>query len=214
MQLPFTVHEFFDVFRRYNETVWPAQLLLVAAALTAVGLVLRLGTRASRAVSLILAIFWLWMGGVYHLWFFRAINPAALLFGIAFVMQGVALLWMGLRGHQLQFGLRRGGTVLVGGLLMAYALAIYPLLGYTLGHRFPASPTFGVPCPTTIFTFGMLCWTRAPVPSLLLIVPGLWALIATFAASQLGVSEDYGLLIAAILTLPILLRRTALEGAP
>ncbi|WP_414541485.1 DUF6064 family protein [Nostoc sp. CCY0012] len=29
---------------------------------------------------------------------------------------------------------------------------MYPLIGYALGRIFPTSPTFGVPCPTTIFT--------------------------------------------------------------
>ena len=33
MNLPFTAEQFFDVFRRYNESVWPAQLALNAIAL-------------------------------------------------------------------------------------------------------------------------------------------------------------------------------------
>ena len=33
MDLPFTAEQFFDVFRRYNESVWPAQLALNGIAL-------------------------------------------------------------------------------------------------------------------------------------------------------------------------------------
>lgn len=29
MQVPFTVEQFFDVFRDYNDAVWPAQLFLL-----------------------------------------------------------------------------------------------------------------------------------------------------------------------------------------
>ncbi|WP_339379209.1 DUF6064 family protein [aff. Roholtiella sp. LEGE 12411] len=48
--------------------------------------------------------------------------------------------------------------------------AIYPLIGYSLERTFPSLPTFGIPCPTTIFTFGLLFWTNKKFPSSLLIV--------------------------------------------
>jgi hypothetical protein len=58
-------------------------------------------------------------------------------------------------------------------------------------------PTFGVPCATAIFTFGMLAWSPRPAWSLLL-TPIAWALIGISAATQLGVPEDWGLPIAAL----------------
>ena len=39
MQLPFTVEQFYDVFREYNTTLWPAQVFLVALAVAAIVLV-------------------------------------------------------------------------------------------------------------------------------------------------------------------------------
>jgi hypothetical protein len=36
MQLPFTIEQFFGVFRLYNITVWPAQVFLVLLAVLAV----------------------------------------------------------------------------------------------------------------------------------------------------------------------------------
>ena len=42
MQLPFTVEQFFGVFRMYNSAVWPAQvLLLLLAALAVIFIALR-----------------------------------------------------------------------------------------------------------------------------------------------------------------------------
>lgn len=82
MTLPFDVAQFFATFARYNEAVWPAQIILTGLAVAAVGLALRRsGVWSDRAVSGILALFWIWMGLVYHVAFFSAINPAATVFG-------------------------------------------------------------------------------------------------------------------------------------
>jgi hypothetical protein len=91
--------------------------------------------------------------------------------------------------------------------LILYALVAYPLLGVLLGHHYPATPTFGAPCPTTIFTFGVLLWCQRRVPAWLLIIPGLWALIGLSAAISLGVPEDVGLFVAGAVAIPMLVRR-------
>ena len=211
-QLPFTVDQFFDVFRRYNEAVWPLQLMLYLLALVAVGLATsrsarRTGGRGARLVSAILGLLWLWMGVAYHLLFFRGINPAATLFGTVFIVQAALFIWAGAWHAELAFAVRRDARGVLGGLIIAYGLVVYPILGVVLGHRYPAAPTFGLPCPTTIFTLGMLLWTTPPVPRALLVVPVLWAGIATSAALQLGVHEDLGLPVAAALAMIVLLGR-------
>jgi hypothetical protein len=92
----------------------------------------------------------------------------------------------------------RGFDAWAGGALLGYALVVYPLLGWALGHRYPASPTFGLPCPTTIATFGVLIWVRPQPRWWLLIVPLLWAVVGTSAAFSLGIREDLGLLVAGV----------------
>jgi hypothetical protein len=49
-----------------------------------------------------------------------------------------------------------------------------------------------------LFTLGLLLWTTAPVPRLLLIVPLGWALVAGVAAWQFEMLEDWGLVVAAV----------------
>ena len=96
---------------------------------------------------------------------------------------------------------------------MLYALLIYPVLGSMLGHVYPQSPTFGLPCPTTIFTFGILLWTDKQVPIPVLIIPFLWSIIGFTAALSLGITEDTGLLIAGVVsTLLIVLRNRAAKA--
>ncbi|HEY9450103.1 MAG TPA: DUF6064 family protein [Gemmatimonadaceae bacterium] len=201
MRLPFSAEQFFDVLRRYNEAVWPAQWLLVALALAAIVLAFRGSSRGSRVIAGILAVLWLWMGIVYHLTFFAKINPAALLFAAAFVLQAGLVAWMGVWHSQLTFRAPSGVRGLLGGVILTYALVAYPLLGQALGHRYPYAPTFGLPCPTTLFTLGLLLWAVPRAPRLVLVIPILWALIGTSAAAVLSVWEDVGLAAVAILVI-------------
>jgi hypothetical protein len=199
MRLPFTTEQFLDLFGRYNLVVWPTQLLLLALAFAAVVLAMRGGARDNRLVSMALAFLWLWGGVAYHLTYFTTINPAAWLFGALFVVEGVLLIHLGVVRRRLAFAPRLDPRGVTGALLVAYALLGYPLLGFLLGHRFPAAPTFGAPCPTTIFTLGLLLWAGPSLPRVLLAIPLAWAIVGTSAALQLGMIEDFGLPVAALL---------------
>ena len=197
--LPFTTEQFFAVFARYNVAVWPAQLLLTALAIALIPVARSGQPDASRLVSLGLALLWAWMGIVYHLGFFRAINPAATLFGLLFILEAGLLLWFGVRRGRVTFARRHDRRGILGGGLLVYALLVYPLLSVLLGHRYPAAPTFGLPCPTTIYTLGLLLWTAGAVPTVIATIPLLWAVIGTSAALLLGVPEDFGLAVGAFL---------------
>jgi hypothetical protein len=213
MTLPFTIEQFLDVFRRYNDAVWPLQWILNALAIVALVAAMRRSRWSSRAASRvtsgILAALWLWVGIAYHVAFFRTINPAAWLFAIIFVGEGALIAWLGLVRPRLEFELRPDAGSRIGVALIAYALIAYPVIGYALGHRYPSAPTFGVPCPTTIFTFGMLLLCPPPRPRAVFVIPAAWAIIASVAAIELGMWEDMGLVAAAITaTVMALLQRS------
>ena len=212
--IPFTVEQFLGVFERYNLAVWPAQLFLYAIAIIAVCLALRRKADFSRGISLILSAFWIWMGLVYHFWFFSTINSAALLFALFFVVQGVLFFIAGAWKQQLQFRFRPNLLGILGGAFLLYALVIYPALGYWLGHQYPAAPTFGLPCPTTIFTFGVLLWTDRRVSLYLLAIPLAWSFMGFWAAISLGMIEDYGLLAAGLIGSLLIFVRDRLAGTP
>ena len=208
MNLPFGAREFLEVFGRYNLAVWPAQLVLYAIAVWI--LTNALQERLPRLNLLLLAALWLWAGWVYFLSFFVAINPAARLFAVLWLAQAAMLLWAGMsRPAPAREPVSRFAPA-VGRALVAYALLGYPLVGYFAGHHYPATPTFGVPCPTTIFTLGILLWAERRV-SWLAAIPLVWAAIATVAAMRLSIPQDYGLTVAALLTLAILGRGTGVK---
>jgi len=206
--LPFTTEQFLDTFGRYNQAIWPLQIVAYALGVLAVFLALRPGRWSSRLVAATLGVFWLWTGTVYHLVYFRQINGAAVLFGALFIAQGALWRLVGGARPRLAFRTHRDLGGLVGALFIAYALVGYPLLGLALGQSFPRMPTFGVtPCPVTIFTFGLLLWTEHHVPRLLLVIPLAWSLLGVSAAISLDVGEDLGLVVVGLLGTALLVWR-------
>ena len=195
--IPFTTEQFFWVFEKYNQTIFPMQVVLILVAIASVTLAANPKPFANKTISGLLGFLWLWAGVVYHLTFFTKISPPAYFFGVLFVFQGLLFLYEGVVRNRLSFRASRRLNGILGAILIVYALAIYPLIGYALGRIFPTSPTFGVPCPTTIFTFGLLLWTNKKVPLSLLIIPVLWSIVGTSAALSFGIKEDFGLLVAA-----------------
>ncbi len=202
--LPFSTREFFEVFGRYNVAVWPAQLFLYGVAALVIANVIE--RERPRFVLVLLAVLWLWMGIVYHLVFFAAVNPAARVFGTAFILEAGILMWAARRPAARSPVAVSPFAALAGKALVAYALLGYPLIGYLAGHRYPETPTFGAPCPTTIFTLGILLWARRDLPRWVMVIPVIWTIIGTSAAVQLGVPQDYGLTVAGLASLIVLVR--------
>lgn len=208
MRLPFTVDEFLGVFKDYNESVWPIPVLFFILAMLAVILLSKGNGSSNRIAMAILSLFWIWMGIVYHIIFFSAINKAAYLFGACFLIQGLIFLYVGvIKGRiKLEFSLNLSGIVAL--IFIVYALILYPLAGYAMGHVYPTAPTFGVPCPTTIFTFGILAFSVQRIPWYIITIPLLWSIVGFFAALNLSVKEDFGLAIAGVLFASILFFNT------
>ena len=207
MNLPFSTEQFLDVFSNYNESIFPLQILFFLLALVAVFLLMRPSGSSGVIISSILAFLWLWMGSVYHIIFFSVINKAAFAFGGLFIMQSILFLYFGVFRNDLSFRIGRDFNSLLGMLLIVYSLVIYPVLGYFLGHVYPSSPTFGLPCPTTIFTFGILLMNVKKWNIVLLIIPFLWSVIGLSAAIQLNMYEDIGLIVSAFLVLLMFIYR-------
>jgi len=208
MDLPFTTDQFLAVFEAYNEAIWPAQMVAYLLGIGVVILALRPRPYAGRIISGVLAGFWLWNGAVYHLALFRQINGAAVAFGVLFIVQGALWLRAGVSRPGLSFRATADTPSIVGGLLILYALVAYSIIGTLLGHGYPRSPVFGVaPCPTTIFTFGLLLWTQTRVPKHLLTIPLIWSVIGLSAALSLGMREDTGLPIAGLAAATLLIWR-------
>lgn len=200
MTLPFTHDQFLDVFAAFNAALWPAALLLWLATAWALATWVRRGEAASRMLAALLALHWAWSAIAYHLAFFRAINPAALLFALFFLVQAALFLWFGVVRRELRWRLDASPAGILGGALAVYGMA-YPAINVAFGLEYPRMPAFGVPCPTTLVTAGVLLAAAPGSPRLVNVVPMLWTVVAGSAAWLLGIRADFALFAAGLLLL-------------
>lgn len=208
----FSLEDFLHLLSDYNTSTWLPQVLLLVLAVVAVGKASRAGG-SFMAVGVVLATLWLWVGVVFHLLFFRRIAEKAWLFSALSIVQAGIFLYEGAVARRLRFRTTRLAETLVGAVLIAYALVLYPVAGWFLGHIYPESQTLGAPCPATTFTLGILIWLRTRPRWWVLAIPVFWSLAASTAAIRSGVYEDIGLLLAGLATVVLLARKRSAEAS-
>lgn len=192
--LPFTPEQFFEVFAAYNRALWPAVIGLWLYSLTG-AVVLARSRRCDRFLVAMLGVQWGWAALAYHAAFFSRINPAAWLFAALFLAQSALFVWFGILRTDLRFTSRGSIRHAVAWMLIAYALA-YPFIVQADARDLLYAPSFGLPCPTTLLTIGLLFAADPPWPRVLAAIPVTWAFIAGSAALLLGVKADLMLWVA------------------
>jgi hypothetical protein len=206
MNLSIDLDQTMSVFGAYNPAIWPMQVFAYLAGLVALYSACKQTRFSNNIASGILSFFWIWTGLVFCVFFWAPTYPAAYAFGVLFVAQGLVFLLNAIN-PTLSFRAQRNRFTLLGALFVAYAMVCYPLLGYLLGHAYPRSLPFGlVPCPTAVFTFGLLMMTDKKIPRFVLTIPVIWSVCAVVPVVS-GIYEDAGLIVAGLVCTPMLLRR-------
>lgn len=202
----FTIEEFLTVLERYNLSIWPIQIVAYTVGVVALFFTIKSTKYSDRIILSILSFYWLWNGIVFCPIYWGPTYKYAYGFGILCVVQGLLFL-RGVIKSDLSIRLRPNLHSLIGLLFVIYAMAGYQVFGYFLGHVYPKFFPFGlVPCPTTIFTFGLFLMTKERFGKYLLIIP-LIVTVVGFLAVYKGVLEDIGLITAGFLSTVLLLRR-------
>jgi len=180
--LMFAPRIYWRLFESINAAVWPAQLLLVAAALAwLLWFVRRGGESAPRASAVALGLSWLFVAWAFLLQRYAPINWAAESFALGFGLQGLGLLAL-VRCGPLQPNLqpwRRG----VGLGLLLWALLGHPLLAVPAGRPWTQAEVFGLaPDPTVIGTLGWLLLWEGCRASARVLLRGLWGMPLAWCA--------------------------------
>lgn len=207
MNVPFTIEQFLQVFKNYNLAIWPMQIVFYLLSFVMIYLAVQKSKKPDIIINVLLAFLWFWMGFIYHFGFFTSINKAAWVFGFFNIVQGFIFLYSGVLKSRLTYAYHPDIYRVAGLLIIVYALAVYPVIGYFSGHAYPYSPTFGLPCPTTIFTLGMLLLVDRRVSLWILAIPLLWSIVGTLAALNFGIKEDAGLLISGVTAIVLIVYR-------
>ncbi len=198
MKLPFTNDQFFQVILEYNQSIFPFQLVIIAAGFFAVWLLFRKKSIADKYITSFLGFLWIWIGIVYHFIFFTTINPAAYGFGALFIIQGILTLQRLYAKKQLNFISKAGLKSYTGYFFIAYGLILYPAISFLTEQSMPKTIALGLPCPSTIMTFGFFILAAQKFPKHLLVIPVIWAVIGISAALNIGVIQDLMIIVAAV----------------
>jgi hypothetical protein len=205
MNPPFTLAQFLGVFVEYNAAIWPTQIVSYILGLTVVVALWQRWPIASRLIPLLLALMWAINGIGYHYLFFSSINPIAPVFAGFFVTQALLFIASAVLAKDTRFEIERNFRTIAGVSFVVYSMLFYPVLGIWAGHGLMKGPMFGVaPCPTTIFTIGILLLVRGRWVAWLSVIPFLWSLVGVAASLQLGIPEDIGLPVAGVILVIVL----------
>jgi Family of unknown function (DUF6064) len=145
----------------------------------------------------------------YHVAFFTRINPAAWLFAALFLGQAVLFFRVGVVQRRLSFAPWGNAWAPLAWGLIGYSLAD-PAINAIDHLSLLRIPTFGLPCPTTIFTAGVLM-LATPRSWRLSTVPVIWSAIGGSATFLLGVNADVALPMAGMALAIFSVRRTTPE---
>jgi len=201
MNIPFTPEQFFEIFAKYNSAIFPVQILILLMGVACLLLIHSSKPYKNKLIVGFIGLLWLWIGIVYHLTFFTEINKAAFVFGGLFIIQGILFFSNAFKGNGLTFAFNPSINDYIGYFFIIFGLIIYPVIGYFTNASAAHTISLGLPCPSTIFTFGLLMLAGSKIPRYLLIIPLLWALVGSTAALKFGVYQDVMLLVSAVIVL-------------
>ena len=200
-----TLERFLNYASRYNLDLYPAQYLMLGLGLIAILTVFFRTKTSSRFISAILAFFYGWIGIQFYMIYFKEFMPIPFVFGILFIIQALIFILEGTIRNRISFQFKADIYGLTGALLLFYAIFGYQALENLLGRGYPEILSFGMfPCPTVIFSLGILLWTGKKFPSYILIFPIIQALSGFIPAFIIGIIEDIGLIISGLLALSLL----------
>ncbi len=196
---PITFEQFLKLITGYNQAVWPMQIVAYILGITALFFAIKETKYSSRIISAILSFFWLWVGIVFSLMFVSKIWKLNIVTGIMFIIQAILFLILGVFKPNIPFRFRPDVYGVIGIIFIAYAIIGYPIIEYLIGRSYSQFLYIGIfPCPTIVFTFGLLLWMAKKLPKYILIIPFIIS-IEGILAIPLGVYEDIGMVIAGLL---------------
>jgi len=200
----FSPRTYLRLIERYNDDVWPMQIVAMAVAIAVVVVARSQRSWPSRTIPLVLASIWLFVAWAFHVRRYATINWAAQYFAIAFVAESLLLAWTGTARGRLRFGAgaplqQRAGYVVIGA-----ALAGVPLAEWLAGRDWRQLEWFGIaPDPTVVGTLGILLLARDRPPWSLLVIPLLWCVVNGAFQWTVGLRDALALPLMALLVLAI-----------
>ena len=195
--LLFSPQVYWRLFALENESVWPAQpVVLAAGVLLALGFALN-RQPSGRWLGPVLGAAWLWTGWHFVALRYGTVNWLAPTLAWGFYAETVLLAGLGLAGR-IVFPRRRRSAWFGIGLLVA--ALVWPVLAPLDGRPWHEAEVLAIaPDPTAIATLGLLALAeRSRWTALLCAAPVLWLALSTLTLVTMGAWQGWAVLAALI----------------
>lgn len=200
--LLFSPRTYYRLLERFNEAVWPAQILTLGLGLVILVLLLRPGAWQGRGVAAILAILWVWVAWAFFWKRYATINWAAIYVVPLLAVEALLLVWIGVVRRGLGFRLSGDPAGRLGIALFGLGWLLYPMIAPLGGRGWHQAEIFGIaPDPTLISTLGLLLLAQGRPRWELLAIPVLWCVISGATLWAMGSPEAWLPPLAALLVL-------------
>jgi len=192
--LPYSAETHLDLLLSYNSLIQPLQITGYLTAVFLLVLLLWPRGNSDRLVAGLLALGWGWTGYAYLVATLSEVNWGAYVFGAAFGVEALLLLWSGTLRGNLRLRGDRSAASWAGLFFILFALAVYPGVPLLLGHEWQTLQHVGTaPAPTVILTIGVLLLAAERTPVHLLAIPVIWSIADGATAWALGLWWDLSL---------------------
>ena len=193
--LLFEPRVYWRLFALENESVWPAQpVVLAAIVLLALCFVWR-RRHAGRWLGPVLGVVWLWTGWQFVALRYGTVNWLAPTLAWGFYAESALLAGLGLAGRIVFTQRGRGAW---SGLGLFAAALVWPVLAPLDGRPWREAEVLALaPDPTAIATLGLLALAaRSRWTALLCIAPVLWLALSTLTLLTMGAWQGWAVLAA------------------
>jgi hypothetical protein len=172
-----TAEMFYECFEAYNTTWLPVLIIFWLALIICTYLLFAKPNGKTKALmKACLALIFVWNGVVF---FFMYMKSSAVPGGIPMLAVGI-LFAVDVFRDKIKFGLpETKWHKYITLSLIVWALGLYTLAGWLIGHPYPGGPLPVAPCPMTIFAIALLSASMATlktdrIPFTLLFILLLW----------------------------------------
>ncbi|MBN1311578.1 MAG: hypothetical protein JXB30_09175 [Anaerolineae bacterium] len=146
---------FWNQIATYNQKTWPVQaLMIIAAAYLTYRVFAKPGAKTDIWMKAFLAFAFAWNAAVFFLVFVR--NPISTFTGVPLFILVSALFVVDIFAGKTHFRLPEGGWMRRLTIAWVLLAALYPLIGWPLGHTWPEVLLPLFPCPLTVFATALL----------------------------------------------------------
>lgn len=186
----------------HNMNLMGLQAVALALGAYLVWLIIRRPEAGNRIIPILLGLVWLWVAWSFLWQRYSDINLVGHYAGIAFAIQGAALLATGLRPSGLSVRLPTGAMKTVAAALLIFSLVLYPLLTPLLGRAIIEAEFFAMmPDPTAVATLAILANSQSRIRWPFMVVPLLWCAFSGATLWVLGLPQFWAVAPAAPLFL-------------